>query len=67
MATERLKRINELAKLAKERGLTPAEREEQSRLRQEYLAAFRKNFLAQMDNVYLQEPDGTEHKLGKKP
>ena len=66
MATERLERINELAKKQKEVGLTPEEKEEQARLRKEYLAAFRQNVIQQLDNVYVREPDGTEHKLKKK-
>lgn len=47
----RLERINELAHIAKQRELTPEELEERAVLRQEYLAAFRKNFKAQLDNI----------------
>ncbi len=66
METERLKRINELAKKQKETGLTEEEREEQARLRAEYLAAFRKNFEKELNNTYIVDPDGTRHKLEKK-
>lgn len=45
------KRINELAKKAKSVGLTEAEKAEQQRLRQEYLANFRKKFKAQLDAI----------------
>lgn len=66
MATERLKRINELAAKEKSVGLTAEEKAEQKRLRAEYLAAFRKNVLQTLDNTYIVDPDGTEHKLQKK-
>ena len=66
METERLKRINELAKKQKETGLTDEERKEQAMLRADYLAAFRKNLEAQLGNTYIVDPDGTKHKLEKK-
>ena len=64
--TDRLKRLNELAELAKQRELTEEERVERARLRQEYLAAFRANLELQLENTYEQDPDGTKHKLKKK-
>jgi len=66
METERLKRINELAKKQKEVGLTDDERKEQALLRAEYLAAFRRNLEAELNNTYIVDPDGTKHKLEKK-
>lgn len=51
--TKRLARINELAKIAKERELTPEEIAERDVLRKEYLAAFRANFKKQLDNIEL--------------
>ena len=47
MEQQNLARINELAKIAKTRELTPAEQEERARLRKEYLAEFRKAFQQQ--------------------
>ena len=64
--TDQLKRLNELAELAKQRELTEEERVERARLRQEYLAAFRANLELQLENTYVQDPDGTKHKLKKK-
>lgn len=64
--TDRLKRLNELAELAKQRELTEEERVERARLRQEYLAAFRANLELQLENTYVQDPDGTKHKLKTK-
>lgn len=66
MEQSRIDRINELARLAKERSLTTEETEERQRLRQEYVQAFRRNLMATLDNVYIQEPDGSVHKLQKK-
>ena len=68
MDENKIKRINELAKKAKsEEGLTPAEMVERDLLRQEYVAAYRESLVAQLENTYIVEPDGTKHKLGKKP
>ncbi len=47
----RLERINELSHIAKQRELTEEELKEREVLRKEYLAAFRKNFRAQLDNI----------------
>lgn len=68
MDEKKIKRINELAKKAKTpQGLTPEEMVERDLLRQEYVAAYRENLVAQLENTVIVEPDGTRHKLGKKP
>lgn len=59
MEQAHLNRINELAKIAKTRDLTPEEQEERARLRKEYLAEFRKAFQQQLDNTYVQYDDGS--------
>lgn len=52
MEQRKILRINELAKKAKtKQGLSEAEKAEQQELRKEYLAAVRKNFKAQLDNI----------------
>ena len=51
MEEKKILRINELAKKSKEQGLTDAEAEEQKALREEYLAAIRKNFRATLDSI----------------
>ena len=66
METERLKRINELAHKQKTEGLTEDEIEEQAKLRQEYLKAFKKNLTAQLDNTYIVDAKGNKRKLEKK-
>ena len=35
-------------------------------LRQQYIAAVRRNLTAQLENTYIVEPDGTKHKLGRR-
>ena len=66
MEKEKLERINELARKAKASGLSEAERAEQAALRKEYIAAYRESLRAQLDNVVLVEPDGSERTLKKK-
>ena len=61
--TDRTKRINELAKKAKTSGLTDAEKEEQTALRNEYRAGFLKNLRGQLDNTYIMDADGNKRKL----
>lgn len=56
-------RINELARKSKTEGLSEEEVKEQAALRQEYLAVFRANLTAQLDNTYLVRPDGSKEKL----
>ncbi len=66
MEKAKIDRINELARLAKTRPLTDAEKEEQFLLRQEYLAEIRASFGAMLDNTVIEHPDGTREKLHKK-
>ncbi|GMA50292.1 hypothetical protein GCM10025857_16490 [Alicyclobacillus contaminans] len=47
----KLDRINALARKQKQTGLTPSEVEEQKALRMEYLAAFRKAFREQLEQI----------------
>ncbi len=68
MEQAKIDRINALAKKAKSpQGLTPEEAEERARLRREYVAAYRENLIAQLERTVVVEPDGTRHRLGKKP
>ncbi len=66
MEKSRVERINELARKAKTVGLSEEETIERDRLRQEYLAAFRKNLHAQLDNTYLVDEHGNKRPLVKK-
>ena len=67
MDQEKIARINALARKAKAEGLTPEEIQERDILRKEYIAAFRMSLESQLDAITIVEPDGTRHKLPKKP
>ena len=68
MTKEKIARINELAKKSKTpAGLTEAEQAEQAALRQEYVAEMKATLRAQREHTMIQEPDGTLHKLGRRP
>jgi len=66
MLQEKLNRINELARIAKQRSLTPEEQQERDVLRKEYIAEWRKGAMDVLDNLVIQTPDGKKHKLQKK-
>ena len=66
MDKNKIERINELARKKQAEGLTEAEAAEQAELRHEYLAEFRENLKAMLDNTIIQEPDGTRHVLRQK-
>ena len=66
MENSKLARINELAKLAKERELTPEELQERDVLRKEYIAEWREGAIAVLENTYVVTPDGKKHKLEKR-
>jgi len=51
MEKTKIDRINFLAKKSKEEGLSESEKVEQKALREEYLAAIRKNFRATLDSI----------------
>lgn len=59
MDQKTIDRINELARKSKSAGLSQEEKEEQARLRQEYIAAIRGNLRAQLDQIDVQEQDGS--------
>ncbi len=63
---ERIARINELYHKSQAEGLTQEEKEEQAKLRAEYIANVRGNLRAQLDNISIQNPDGTVTDLGEK-
>ena len=54
-----IKRINELSRKSKTEGLTPAEKEEQTKLRNEYRALVIGNLSSQLEGLKIKHPDGT--------
>ena len=63
---EKLARINALARKAKAEGLTSAETKERDALRREYIEAVRANLRGQLNNINIQELDGSITNLGEK-
>lgn len=59
-------RINELYKKSKAEGLTNEEAMEQARLRKEYIDAMHNNLRGILNNVKIQNPDGTIEDLKPK-
>ena len=67
MEQAKIDRINELARKAKTpEGLTPEELSERDVLRREYIDSYKRSLTAQLDNTYIQYPDGSKKKLEKK-
>ena len=63
---KKVKRINELYHKAKAEGLTEAEKKEQAVLREEYVASFRRNLRSQLNQIDIQNADGSVENLGEK-
>lgn len=66
MENSKLQRINELARIKKERELTAEETAERDALRKEYLDEWRKGAIEVLENTYIQTLDGKKHKLQRK-
>ena len=58
-----VERINFLAKKAKTEGLTEEEKQEQAKLRREYIDSVVGNLRSQLDNTYTLDKDGNEVKI----
>lgn len=59
MDDTKIARINALYHKAKTEGLTEEEKVEQQILRQEYIDSIKNNIRSQLDNMSVQNPDGT--------
>ena len=66
MEKQKIDRINELYKKSKAEGLTDAERKEQKILRQQYIELIRRNLRSQLNNIDIEEKDGTVVNLGER-
>lgn len=60
LSKEKIDRINELARKAKEIELTSEEKIEQKQLREEYLKNIRKSFTNQFKTMTVIDPEGTD-------
>ena len=67
MEQSKIDRINALAKKSRtDEGLTPEEKAEQKKLREEYILDFRAGMRGILDNTYIEYPDGSRRKVEKK-
>ena len=66
MISEKIQRINALAKKTKAEGLTPEEVQERDALRREYINEFRQSLISQLDNTYIIDEQGNKTKLERK-
>ena len=66
MDDKKIDRINELYHKSKAEGLTAAEQKEQQALRREYVDAFKQNLRSQLNQISIEEADGTITDLGEK-
>ncbi|GGG16894.1 UPF0291 protein [Lysinibacillus alkalisoli] len=60
LSQEKIARINELSKKAKEGTLTEREAKERSALRKEYLESFRKSMRTTIENVKVVDEEGND-------
>ena len=63
---ETIDRINELYHKSQNEGLTEEEKEEQKELRQKYILNVRRNLRGQLNNIDIQNEDGSVTNLGEK-
>lgn len=63
---EKIKRINELYHKSQAEGLSAEEKDEQARLRREYINSVKVNLRSQLNNINIQNEDGSITNLGKK-
>lgn len=66
MTEEKIQRINELYNKSKAEGLTEEEKTEQQALRKQFIEDFKRNLRGQLDNISVQEADGSITNLGDK-
>lgn len=62
----KIDRINELARKSRIQPLTQAEKDEQRKLRVEYIEAMKASLVSQLEHTSVLNPDGTKTKLSAK-
>lgn len=63
---EQINRINELARKAKDCGLSESEKEEQAKLRALYIESIKQSLTSQLDNTYIVDKNGNKKKVQRK-
>lgn len=63
---QKIARINELYHKSQKEGLTEAEKAEQAALRKSYVESIRASLRGQLNNIDIQNEDGTIENLGEK-
>ena len=66
MDVSRIDRINELYHKSQAEVLSAEEKDEQARLRKEYINSVKVNLRSQLNNINIQNEDGSITNLGKK-
>ena len=66
MTQEKINRINELARKSTAEGLSTAEKDEQAILRREFIDNIKAGLKAQLDNIDIENEDGSIENLGEK-
>lgn len=66
MEQKNIDRLNALARLSRERELTKEEKDEQQKLRREYIDAYKSSLHGVLSNSYIVRPDGTKEKVKRK-
>ena len=66
MDQKKIDRINELARLAKERELSLTEQDERQKLRREYIDAFKASLVGTLENTYIVDEKGNKRKVERK-
>ena len=65
MDQQKIARINELYRKSKAEGLTEAEKKEQKILRTEYMDSVKRNLRSQLNNIDIEEKDGSDQSRRK--
>lgn len=63
---EQIKRINELARKSREKGLSDSEKDEQAQLRAFYVQSIKESLTAQLDHTYIVDEKGNKRKIKRK-
>jgi len=66
MEQKLIDRINELARKSKVEPLSEDELKEQAELRKQYIAAYKRSLVSQLESIRVLDDKGNKHKLNKK-